>query len=191
MNSPVRAALQPRFEAPLLRRLGGRLDEQRVLEIDCGRGIGTQLLLDYFQAGEVHAFDIDPDMVARAWRRLDGYPVESFELYVADAVSIPEADASFDAVVDFGILHHVPDWKAAVAEVARVLRPGGRFYFEEVTRQALERWAYRTFLQHPSDDRFTADELIETLRRQGIGSLGRSQTLFFGDFVVGVGRKEG
>ena len=162
-----------------------------MLEIGCGRGVGTQLLVDYFGVAEVHAFDIEPDMIAMAQRRLDKYPVERLRLYLADATAIPEPDRSFDAVADFGILHHVPDWKAAVTEVASVLRPGRRFYFEEVTCQALDRWAYRTFLEHPSDDRFTADEFIAALQRQEIRLLGRSQTLFFGDFVLGVGRKEG
>jgi ubiquinone/menaquinone biosynthesis C-methylase UbiE len=46
------------------------------------------------------------------------------------AIAVP--DSRYDAVFDFGIIHHVPDWRAAVAEVARVLRPQGRFYAEEV-----------------------------------------------------------
>ena len=37
---------------------------------------------------------------------------------------------------DFGIIHHVPQWRRALAEVARVLKPGGRFYAEEVLRGA-------------------------------------------------------
>ena len=191
MNNPVRAAIQRRFEAPLLERLGGRMDGQRVLEVGCGRGVGTQLLFDRFGAGEVHAFDLDPGMIAQAQRRLDAYPADRLELYVADATAIPEPNESFDAVIDFGILHHIPDWPAAVAEVARVLRSGGRFYFEEVTRQALDRWFYRTFLEHPADNRFTAEEFVSTLERHGIHLLGQVETLVLGDFVAGVGRKEG
>jgi len=42
-------------------------------------------------------------------------------------------------VFDFAILHHVEDWRAALADIARVLRPGGRFSFEEVTATALAR----------------------------------------------------
>lgn len=191
VNNPLRAALQRRFEAPLLERIGGRMDGQRVLEVGCGRGVGTQLLFDHFGAREVHAFDLDPDMVTQARRRLAGYPTDRLKLYVADATTIPEADESFDAAVDFGILHHVPDWPAAVAEVARVLKPGGRFYFEEVTRQALDRWIYRTFLDHPADNRFTATEFVSMLERHGVHLLGQVQTFAFGDFVAGVGRKEG
>ena len=191
MNNALRAALQRHFEAPLLERLGGRMYGQRVLEVGCGRGVGTQLLFGHFGAREVHAFDLDAGMIAQAQRRLDTYPTDRLKLYVADATAIPEPDESFDAAIDFGILHHVPDWPAAMAEVARVLKPGGRFYFEQVTRQALDRWIYRTSLDHPANTRFTAAESVSTLERHGIHLLGKTETFVFGGFVAGVGRKEG
>jgi SAM-dependent methyltransferase len=77
-------------------------------------------------------------------------------------------DASYDAVFDFGIIHHVPAWQHAVTEVARVLKPGGRFFFEEVTKRALHRWFYRTFLEHPKTNRFSAEEFIAELENQPI-----------------------
>jgi ubiquinone/menaquinone biosynthesis C-methylase UbiE len=189
MNNSLRSVLQRRYEAPLLEKLGGRLEGGRALELGCGQGVGTELIVQMFGAREVHALDLDADMVARARRRLSRYPAERFNVYIADATSIPEPDASFDAVFDFGILHHVPDWEAAVAEVARVLKPGGRFYFEEVTRQALDRWAYRTFLEHPREKRFTGTEFVAALEQRGIQVDGRAVERFFGDFVIGVGCK--
>ena len=82
-----------------------------------------------------------------------------------------------------------PDSQVAVGEVARVLKPGGRFFFEEVTKQALDRWFYRTFLVHPNTNRFTAEEFVAEVKRQGI-RIGENKTSwFFGDFVVGVGRR--
>lgn len=187
MNNPVRALIQQHYEAPLLERLGGRLDGLRVLELGCGRGVGTELLLTRFGAREVHAFDLDPDMVRLAQQRLARF-AERVHLAVGDAVAIAEHDASVDAVVDFAIIHHVPDWQAAISEVRRVLRPGGRFFFEEVTRHALNRWSYRTFLDHPSENRFSAAEFISALEQQGISVGTNTVTRFFGDFVIGVGR---
>ena len=134
MNNPVRASLQRYYETPLLERLGGRLDGRRVLEVGCGRGLGTNIILKRFGAADVHAFDLDPDMVRQARQRLAAYPPGRVTLYQADVTAIPEPDASFDAVFDFGILYHVPAWPVAVAEIHRMLRPGGRFYFGEVTR---------------------------------------------------------
>lgn len=189
MNNPVRALIQRRHEARLFERMGGRLEGQRVLEIGCGRGVGTDIIFRRFGAREVQAFDLDPEMIALARRRLSAYPPERLRLFVGDATAIEAADASFDAVFDFGIIHHIPRWQTAVAEVSRVLRPGGRFFFEEVTRHALNRWFYRTFLEHPTENRFSAKEFVAELERQGIIVGENSVEWFFGDFVTGVGRR--
>lgn len=189
MNNPVRALLQQRYEAPLMERLGGHTEGLRVLEIGCGRGVGTEIIFQRFHARQVHAFDIDSEMVELARKRLSAYVPDLLKLYVGDAAAIAEADASFDAVFDFGIIHHVQAWQHTVAEVARVLKPGGRFFFEEVTSKALKRWAYRTFLEHPTENRFTADEFVAELERKGI-VVGRNWVEWlFGDFVTGVGRR--
>lgn len=190
MNNPVRASVQRRHEAALMERLGGRVEGLRVLEVGCGRGVGTEIIFESFGARVVHAFDIDPDMVRQANVRLFGYPPERLRLFVGSVTAIDEEDDSYDAVFDFGIIHHVPDWRRAVAEVSRVLRPGGRFFFEEVTKQALDRWFYRTFLKHPTENRFSAEEFIAELERRGIAVGENTVEWFFGDFVVGVGRRE-
>lgn len=186
MNNPVRAVVQAHYEATLFERIGGRLDGMRVLEIGCGRGVGAEILLDRLGAKSVHAYDLDIDMVSRASRRLARYPPGRAHVAVADASKLPATSASFDAVVDFGAIHHVPDWRMVVREVRRVLRPGGRFYFEEVTRRGLERWFYRIFLEHPRKDRFTAAEFVAELDRNDINVNGYVER-WLGDFVIGVG----
>ena len=190
MNNPVRSGLQRWFEAPLLQRMGARVKGSRVLEIGCGRGVGTEILFDQFGVAKVEAFDLDPKMIEKARRRLSKYPADRVSLSVGDAAAIVSDDGAFDAVFDFGIIHHVPDWRTAVSEVARVLRPGGQFFFEEVTNQALNRWIYRTFLKHPKYDRFTADEFMVECERQGMIVGGNLRELFFGDFLLGVGQKQ-
>jgi ubiquinone/menaquinone biosynthesis C-methylase UbiE len=191
MNNPLRAALQRFYEGPLLRRLGGGVPGGSVLEVGCGRGVGAQIILSRFGASRVWAFDLDLEMVELAKRRLAHSWGPRVRFFVGDAAAIPAPDACFDAVFDFGIVHHVPEWRRAVSEIARVLRPGGTFFFEEVTRQALARLPYRALLDHPVADRFAALELLAELERDGIAVGSNYRTRCFGDFVIGVGRRCG
>lgn len=106
---------------------------ERVLEIGCGQGEGVREIERQFRPGAIDAFDLDEKQVARARARvavLDA-PVR---LWVGDAEHIEAPDAAYDAVFEFTIFHHVPDWRRALAEVQRVLRPGGYFLFEELSR---------------------------------------------------------
>jgi ubiquinone/menaquinone biosynthesis C-methylase UbiE len=135
MNNPIRAALQRRIEAGRLLRLGGPV-RGVALEIGCGQGVGAEIVLDVFGAERVDAFDLDPRMIARAQSRLANRGQRA-RFWVGDVTRTPMPDETYDAVFDFGIIHHVPEWPHAVAEVARVLKTGGRFYAEEVLRAVI------------------------------------------------------
>lgn len=189
VNSPPRRWLQRCYETPVLLGFGGRIPPgARALEIGCGSGYGTQLVLERFGAERVDAVDLDPVMIRRARKRLAGYG-DRVRLAEGSATDLRAAlgasDAAYDAVFDFGIIHHIPDWRAALAEVARVLTPGGRFYFEEVTAHALARPTYRWLFDHPREDRFTAEQFVDEVARRGLVVLG-STTRIWGDYLLGV-----
>ena len=188
MNNPVRAGIQRRYEAPLLERLGGRVEGLKVLEVGCGQGVGTELILERFGAAEVHALDLDPNMVQRARKRLAAYPPQRLRIGVGDVSEIDAADDAYDVVFDFAILHHVPIWQDAVGEIRRVLKPGGRFYFHEVTSHFLDKWFARTFLEHPAENRFSGPEFVAELERQGFSVAPNWVERGGGDYVFGVGR---
>ena len=137
----------------------------RILEVGCGQGIGLLLLADRFPGAQLVGVDLDPGMIRRARRRVAALD-DRVELRVDDLSSLPDPAASFDVVVDFAAVHHVPDWRSALSEIARVLRPGGEFLFEDhdVTKHS---WFARHFFAHP-DERFTATEFADALSRVGI-----------------------
>jgi ubiquinone/menaquinone biosynthesis C-methylase UbiE len=189
INSAPRRRLQHTYEARLLRRLGGRMDGGAALEVGCGQGVGVEIILEQFGADRVVAFDLDERMIERARGRLADRN-DRVDLSVGDVTAIDADDGTFDAVFDFGIIHHVPDWRAAVAEVRRVLKPGGRFYFEEVTSHALRRWSYRLLFDHPDHDRFSGEAFVDHLDAVGLAVGSRYVHRFFGDFVIGVAMKD-
>jgi ubiquinone/menaquinone biosynthesis C-methylase UbiE len=166
MNNPIRAAIQRRFEVPRLLAMGGRMHGGVALEIGCGRGVGTELIVERFGAERVDAFDLDPDMVARARGRLARFG-DRVRASVGDAEHIDASDDTYDAVFDFGIIHHVPTWRNAVAEVHRVLKPGGRFYCEEVLAKFIHHPIWSRVLEHPKHDRFDQATFGRALEEQG------------------------
>lgn len=189
VDSPPRRWLQRFYETQVLLRFGGRLlPGARALEIGCGSGYGTQLVLERFGAGSLDAVDLDPAMIERASQRLARYG-DRVRLAQGSATDLRAAldadDGGYEAVFDFGIVHHIPDWRAAVAEVARVLAPGGRFYFEEVTAHALARPIYQRLFDHPTEDRFTAEQFLDEFAHHGLVVLG-SLTRIRGDYLLGV-----
>jgi ubiquinone/menaquinone biosynthesis C-methylase UbiE len=168
VNNPLRAMSQRWLEAPLLRRLGGRLDGGTALELGCGRGLGVPIILDDFGAARMVGLDLDPAQVVRARASLRPGHRGRVELRVGDAARLDFPDQSFDGVFDFAILHHVPPWREALAEVRRVLRPGGRFYFVEVLRGLLETRLVRTLFVHPEEAHFSAAEFLDACARAGL-----------------------
>jgi ubiquinone/menaquinone biosynthesis C-methylase UbiE len=163
-NNFARAFALRHYLVPQMLRLGGSLDGCRVLELGCGRGVSTELILDEMGAAEVDALDLDPIMVNKARRRLgDRAHVEA-----GDMTDLSAPDASYDAVADFGAMHLVPEWRRAASEVSRVLVPAGRYFFEEV----VGRW-YRDIMPlatgHRIDGGFNEDAYLGELDRLGLG----------------------
>lgn len=136
MNNSARRLAQW-YVASWFERLGGRVDGGRVLEVGCGGGVGIEIILERFRAAQVEALDLDPKMIERAYRRVTPRHLAHTLLSVGDVTCLKMADATFDAVFDFGAIHLEPNWQKAVSEVGRVLKPGGKFYFELVTSRIL------------------------------------------------------
>ncbi len=100
----------------------------RVLELGCGPGQLWQENRDRIPGDwQVLLSDFSSGMLTEARRRLQTCS-HDFAYLRVHAQHIPFASASFDAVIANHMLYHVPDRRQALAEIRRVLRPGGRLY---------------------------------------------------------------
>jgi ubiquinone/menaquinone biosynthesis C-methylase UbiE len=107
-----------------------------VIEVCCGTGEAFKILSGRYERGV--GIDISLAMLSRAQEANAGAPVTFLQ---GDATRLPFADGSVDLVMTLGGIHHVNDRVALFKEIARVLKPGGRFiYREPVNDFALWRW---------------------------------------------------
>jgi ubiquinone/menaquinone biosynthesis C-methylase UbiE len=135
-----------------------------VLEIGSGSGAVADRLLRDNTGITLTATDLDPLMVDTTTRRLQSFPDAT--VVAADVTDLPFAENSFDSVVSCLMLHHVVEWERAIAEVARVLRPGGSFVGYDLVRTP-----FAIALHHFDRSPFrlvTPDELADTGAKCGL-----------------------
>jgi SAM-dependent methyltransferase len=108
-----------------------------VLEIGCGTGVHARLLAD--AGARVTAVDLTPTAIELTKQRLEVAGLEA-DVREADAESLPFADASFDFVWSWGVIHHSESTDRVIAEIARVLRPGGRVALMVYHRTSVTFW---------------------------------------------------
>jgi SAM-dependent methyltransferase len=125
-----------------------------VLEVACGTGLDLALLAE--SADQAVGLDGAQRPLRVAERRLEARTNVRFS--VGDAARLPFRDASFDSIWCIGALHHMPAWRQAVAEVGRVLRPGGTFRF-----LVYRKWALQTLV-------FAAGHALRPLAEPWLGS---------------------
>jgi ubiquinone/menaquinone biosynthesis C-methylase UbiE len=163
VNNPLRVLEQ----AIEIRRLKGMLPLQPgfiALEIGCGRGAGAAVFLREFSPSRIHAMDLDVAMIEKAKRYLSDTDKRNISLSAGDAAALPVKTHSMDAVIGFGVLHHVDDWQAALGEIARVLKPQGIYFFEELYPSLYQNFITRHVLLHPTTNRFSGDDLRKALK---------------------------
>jgi len=186
VNSPVRRWVQWR-EARFFREQRQLAPGSRCLEIGCGCGVGARIIGEVFAPASIDALDIDPAMLLLAAKKQRQRGVGGVRLQAGDAQELPFRDASFDAVFNYGIVHHLEEWQRGILEVARVLKNGGAFYFEEIYPPLYANPLFRHLLAHPTENRFHGPEFRGQLAAAGLDLLpGYKETRFA---ILGVAVK--
>jgi ubiquinone/menaquinone biosynthesis C-methylase UbiE len=186
VNNPLRV-LQQRVEIRRLKGLRLLKPGSVALEIGCGRGAGAGILLKEFPLARLIAMDLDMGMVRKAQAHL--HAQQRIFLLAGDVTFIPIKAGSVDAVFGFGVLHHVVAWRSGLREIARVLKPGGVYFFEELYPALYQNFITRHILLHPTDDRFFSPDLKEALTAAGLRLTQAQELQQLG--ILGHARKQG
>jgi len=188
VNNPYRV-LEQRFQIRWMKKVMPLKAGSAILEVGCGRGAGASLILKEFQPAVLHAMDLDIEMIRKAHKYLPPPQKNRVSMYAGDVLNLPYQDAAMDAVFGFGVLHHVPDWRAALAEVTRVLKVGGIYYMEELYPTVYQNFITKHILLHPREDRFFSPDLKAALRKVRLSIKDTVEAEKIG--ILGVFIKEG
>ncbi len=166
-NNWLRPYVREQFEVKPLRRATDIGTIAHALHIECKDGKPTSLIMKHFSIEKMTAIDRDERMVAvaRANPKLAG-----INFAVGDVCSLSFADGTVDAVFDLAELHNYADWERGLAEMRRVLKPGGLLILEELSLESFRHAAGRLFkllTEHPYDAMFTTEKFRSSVFRHG------------------------
>jgi ubiquinone/menaquinone biosynthesis C-methylase UbiE len=141
MALPLEASDEPnRAHINLYHRTATQADlsGKRVLEVSCGHGGGASYLVRTLRPASYTGLDLNPNGIAFCRKR---HNLPSLDFVQGNAEDLPFDDQSFDAVLNVEASHLYPHFPRFLAEVARVLRPGGHFLYTDVRpRAAVAEW---------------------------------------------------
>ena len=179
--------LQQRFEIKWMTKACKARGFRRALEVGCGRGAGARLVKRAFRPVELHTTDFDIEMMQKAVRYLSQEEKQTIHLCAADILALPYPTESMDAVFGFGVLHHIPDWRAGLQEVTRVLRRGGFYFLEEIYPTLYQNFLTRHILLHPQRDRFDGNDLRLALNEVNLLLIAEWEVKYIG--ILAIARK--
>lgn len=133
-----------------------------VLDAGCGNGYGTALLAE--DAGQVVGVDYDTEAIDYCKQH---FSRPNLRFLLADCRSLPFDTENFDTVVSLEVFEHIVEWEQFLAEVRRVLRPGGAFMMSTPNRLTVELQEHSTgqphYVYHVNE--VEPKELINRLQR--------------------------
>jgi ubiquinone/menaquinone biosynthesis C-methylase UbiE len=116
---------------------------------------------------DVVGTDVDPAEIEFARRHSGGTVGLTF--VEADSTALPFADGEFDLVLSMMVMHHIPNWRGALTEIVRVLRPGGSFLFHDLTYSWFLKAAFKPVMR--SHAFYSIDEISGHLHKSGMQAI--------------------
>lgn len=139
MNNIFRQFIQKHFEFEIfkkfLKRYSIDLENEIIIDAGCGSGYSSELIMKQFNPKKIIAFDIMPEQINLAKNRS-----VNVDFYIGDVTKIDVKEQDAKAVFVFGVIHHVPEWKKAIKEFARILKQGGVVLIEEPLHIPMYTW---------------------------------------------------
>ena len=155
-----------KVELKTFRKFGLEIAGKDILEVGCGNGYAASLITAE-QPNSYTGLDIMPEQLAIAKAR--GLKRAAFVEGSADDLSAFR-DGSFDAVLDFCILHHVEGWRTFFDECRRVLKPGGSIYIADLSKRCIHICDALLQWDHNEAALFTFAELEAEANRRGFAT---------------------
>jgi ubiquinone/menaquinone biosynthesis C-methylase UbiE len=141
-----------------------------VLEVACGTGLVALKVAE--RASKVSGIDISAPMIDEAEKKRREQSIDNVEFLVEDAYSLHFGDNIFDTVICNNALHNMKYPQKALAEIKRVLKPGGRFIsaivgFGESPKFNLPYAILKLFVRFPVFYKFNLDKMADMIRDSG------------------------
>jgi len=109
-------------------------EKQDFLEIGCGSGAVSKYIAERYHLN-VTGVDVDPEQIELAKKNAN--KIFNLRFLAADATHLAFEDNSFDIVLSFGVMHHIPNWLDVMEEIKRVLRPKSYFIYMDLVYHEL------------------------------------------------------
>lgn len=140
--------------------------QAHVLDIGCGQGSAFGLLDEALGPVRITGVDIDGELIDRAASEAERLNC-GLQVLRASALQLPLKDASVDVVFCHQLLHHMTCQADALAEIVRVLCPGGLLLMSESCRCFIESSLVRFLFRHPMAAQKTAEDYVDLVRAAG------------------------
>lgn len=155
-----------------------RFRGKRVLEVGCG--LGTMLHQWAEHKAKVVGIDLSTTAIEQTRKRFDLFNLDG-QVIRSDAERLPFRDSSFDFVYSWGVLHHTPDTKCAVREIARVIKAGGSIGLMLYHKNSYSYWFWMILIEGiiHMERRFLSDLQLTSRYTDGYEGEGNPHTRVF------------